>query len=256
MESGLGFSLLLLLVTAVAVSWFALDYYCAPRLSPNEPPLLPHPVPYIGHILGLLRHGTRYYQMTRSVALFLSNFHPVLMQRSSKCKLPIYTLNMLNGKVYIVNAVNRNSKKIAFNPFIAMLGKRITGHDEATSRIVQHNLNGEHGPGYVIDVHDRIVASLAPGKDLQQTTKAMLSQISIYFEALTTDEEINLFEWTRYTVTMCSTGALYGSGSPFNRNPKFVDLFWSVRAKCKLTSQSPHMLTVLSGISTTILTSS
>ena len=38
----------------------------------KEPPLFPHPVPYIGHILGLLRHGTRYYEMTRSVALLLS----------------------------------------------------------------------------------------------------------------------------------------------------------------------------------------
>lgn len=139
---------------------------------------------------------------------------------------------MLSGKVYIVtspdlvNAVNRNSKKIAFNPFVAMLGKRITGHDEDTSRIVQNNLNGEHGPGYVIDVHDRIVASLAPGKDLQQTTKAMLSQISTYFEALTTDAEIDLFEWTRNMVTMCSTMALYGIESPFNKNPKFVNSFW------------------------------
>lgn len=139
---------------------------------------------------------------------------------------------MLNGKVYIVtspdlvNAVNRNSKRIAFNPFIAMLGKRITGHDEDTSQIVQHNLNGEHGPGYVIDVHDSIVASLVPGKDLQQTTNAMLSQLSKYFEALTTDAEIELFKWTRYTVTMCSTRALYGSGNPFDRDAKFVDLFW------------------------------
>lgn len=139
---------------------------------------------------------------------------------------------MLNGKVYIVtspdlvNAVNRNSKKIAFNPFIAMLGKRITGHDEETSQIVQHNLNGEHGPGYVIDVHDSIVASLVPGKDLQETTKAMLSHFSNYFEALTSDAEINLFEWTRYTITMCSTRALYGSRNPFSRNPKFVDMFW------------------------------
>lgn len=139
---------------------------------------------------------------------------------------------MLSGKIYIVtspdlvNAVNRNSKKIAFNPFVAMLGKRITGHDEETSRIVQYNLNGEHGPGYVIDVHDRIVASLAPGKDLQQTMKAMLSQISSYFEALSPDAEINLFEWTRYTVTLCSTGALYGGENPFNKNPKFVYAFW------------------------------
>ena len=72
MESSLAFSLLLLLITAVAAAWSALDYCLAPRLSSNEPPMLPHPVPYIGHILGLLRHGTRYYQLTRSVALLLS----------------------------------------------------------------------------------------------------------------------------------------------------------------------------------------
>ena len=139
---------------------------------------------------------------------------------------------MLNGKVYIVtspdlvNAVNRNSKNIAFNPFIAILGKRITDHDEDTSQIVQHNLNGENGPGYVMDVHDRTVASLAPGQDLQQTTKAMLSHISNYFNTLTTGVEINLFEWTRYTVTMCSTRALYGTENPFNRNSRFVESFW------------------------------
>lgn len=139
---------------------------------------------------------------------------------------------MLSGKVYIVtspdlvNAVNRNSKKIAFNPFVAMLGKRITGHDEDTSQIVQHNLDGEHGTGYVIDVHDRTVASLAPGKDLYQTMKAMLSHGSTYFEALVSDAEINLFEWTRYTVTMCSTRALYGPESPFSKSPKLADSFW------------------------------
>ena len=139
---------------------------------------------------------------------------------------------MLNGKVYIVtspdlvNAVNRNSKKIAFNPFIAILGKRITDHDEDTSQIVQHNLNGESGPGYVTDVHDCTVVSLAPGNDLQQTTKAMLSHISTYFNKLTTDVEINLFEWTRYTVTMCSTRALYGTENPFNRNSRLVESFW------------------------------
>lgn len=215
MESGFEFPLLLFLAAAAAAAWFALDYFSAPRLFQKEPPLLPHTVPYVGHILGLLRHGTRYYEMT-----------------SAKCKLPIYTLNMLSGKVYIVtspdlvNAVNRNPKKIAFNPFIAMLGKRITGHDEDTSQIVQHNLNGEHGPGYVIDVHDRIVAALAPGKDLQKTTKAMLSHTSSYLGAFTTDAEINLFEWMRYVVTMCSTRALYGNENPFNKNPKFVDSFW------------------------------
>lgn len=72
MESGYNLPLLLILAAAAAAAWYALDYFWAPRLSPKEPPLLPHPIPYIGHILGLLRHGTRYYEMTRSVALLLS----------------------------------------------------------------------------------------------------------------------------------------------------------------------------------------
>ena len=139
---------------------------------------------------------------------------------------------MLNGKVYIVtspdlvNAVNRNSKKIAFNPFIAILGKRITGHDEETSRIVQHNLNGEHGPGYVTDVHDRMLAALAPGKDLQETTKTMLSRLPVFFDAITIDVELDLFEWMRNMVTICSTRALYGIQNPFDKDLKFVDSFW------------------------------
>lgn len=142
---------------------------------------------------------------------------------------------MLNGKVYVVtsidlvNAVNRNSKILAFNPFIAQLGKRITGHDEATSQVVQHNLNGEDGPGYVTDIHDRTVASLAPGPGLENMTEAMLLEAATYFKTLERDNVIDLFAWTRQMVTMCSTRAIYGLNNPFNQNEgRFVKAFWSV----------------------------
>ena len=140
---------------------------------------------------------------------------------------------MLNGKVYIVtspelvSAVNRNSKSLAFNPFIAQLGKRITGHDEATSKIVQHNLNGDEGPGYVVEVHDGLVASLAPGKALEKMTEAMLHEATRYFDALESDNEIDLFLWLRSAVTLCSTRAIYGPGNPFNKDPtRRVEAFW------------------------------
>ena len=60
---------------------------------------------------------------------------------------------MSNGKVYVVtdpelvNAVNRKSKVLAFNPIIAQSGKRINGHDDVSNGIVQENLDGENGPG-------------------------------------------------------------------------------------------------------------
>lgn len=154
---------------------------------------------------------------------------------SAKCRLPIYTLRMLNGKVYVVtsldlvNAINRNSKILAFNPFIAQLGKRITGHDEATSQIVQHNLNGENGPGYVTEIHDGTVSTLAPGKALERMTEAMLLEASIYLKALESDNVIDLFAWTRHMATLCSTRAIYGPENPFSRDEeRLVKAFWYV----------------------------
>ena len=141
---------------------------------------------------------------------------------------------MLNGKVYVVispdliTAVNRNSKALAFNPFIAQLGKRITGHSDATSQIVQHNLNGEDGPGYVIEVHDGLVAALSPGRDLEHMTEAMLIEATRLLDILGTENEVELFGWIRHTVTMCSTQAIYGPANPFNQDPAFVGLFWCV----------------------------
>ena len=137
-------------------------------------------------------------------------------------------------KVYVVTSpalvstVNRNSRTLAFNPFIALLGKRITGHDEATSKIVQHNLNGEEGPGYVIDVHDGTAAALAPGKSLENMTLAMLHEALIYLETFESQREMELFGWTRNTVTMCSTRAIYGPDNPLDTKSNLEEAFWFV----------------------------
>lgn len=126
----------------------------------------------------------------------------------------------------LIKALNRNPKAIAFNPFIAQIGKRITGHDEATGQIVQHNLNGEQGPGYVIEVHDGTVAALAPGRTLENTIKPFLEQALTNFDALVKDKEVDLFAWMRQMVTLCSTRAIYGPENPFDKNPQFSDYFW------------------------------
>lgn len=67
MEISLNTSLLLVLAIALATTWYALDYFYIPKQLPNEPPLVGHYVPYIGHIIGLLRHGTRYYEIIRYI---------------------------------------------------------------------------------------------------------------------------------------------------------------------------------------------
>ena len=84
---------------------------------------------------------------------------------------------MLSGNVYVVtcelvNSVNRNSKVLAFNPFIAQLGERITGHDDATGLIIQCNWNGESGPGYVTELHDGTVAALGDTNSVERLLPA------------------------------------------------------------------------------------
>lgn len=62
--------LILLTVLTIAI-WYALDYFYVPKLLVNEPPLVPHSIPYVGHILGLLRCGTRYYETMRYVSVLV-----------------------------------------------------------------------------------------------------------------------------------------------------------------------------------------
>lgn len=58
---------ILLIILGAGAIWYLLDYLYVPKQLPNEPPLLSHPIPYVGHIIGLLRHGTKYYELTRCV---------------------------------------------------------------------------------------------------------------------------------------------------------------------------------------------
>ncbi|KAL8643776.1 MAG: hypothetical protein Q9226_008130 [Calogaya cf. arnoldii] len=140
---------------------------------------------------------------------------------------------MLNGKVYVVtspeliNAVNRSSRVLAFNPFIAQLGKRITGHDEITSQIVQHNLNGDNEPGYVTEIHDNTIAALADPTSIQNITSTMLDGIQDHLDQLIQEEEAELFAWIRHAVTRCSTTAIYGPENPLVRDQGRLDeSFW------------------------------
>lgn len=55
---------LVLLALATAL-FFVLEYFMGIRLDRKEPPLIPSRIPYVGHIIGLIRNGTRYYAKMR-----------------------------------------------------------------------------------------------------------------------------------------------------------------------------------------------
>lgn len=55
------------------------------RADPREPPLLKPTIPFIGYIIGLIRHQADYHRILHC-----------------KSKQPIVTLPMLNGKLYAI----------------------------------------------------------------------------------------------------------------------------------------------------------
>ena len=130
----------------------------------------------------------------------------------------------------LVNAVNRSSRTLAFRPFVAPFGKRISGHDEVTYRIIQCNLHGS--PDYYTDIHDGSVASLAPGPDLERITEAMLSKAAIFLIPLEGEQGIGLFAWIRHVVTICSTEGIYGPDNPLSKDSgRLVQTFWYAESR-------------------------
>ncbi len=42
-----------------------LNYYLMPTHDANEPPVVSSSIPYVGHIIGLVQHGSRYFEFMR-----------------------------------------------------------------------------------------------------------------------------------------------------------------------------------------------
>ena len=64
MEGKLDITTLVLLAVAGTL-YLALNHFLGVRLDEKEPPLVPSTIPFIGHILGLVRSGTKYYAQLR-----------------------------------------------------------------------------------------------------------------------------------------------------------------------------------------------
>lgn len=51
----------LLAVLSIIPIYFMLDRFLTAPHDTREPPVIPQSIPFIGHVLGMLRHGSSYY---------------------------------------------------------------------------------------------------------------------------------------------------------------------------------------------------
>lgn len=59
----------LFVVLLVVILYFSTTYFFSPQYDAREPPVIPHVIPYVGHILGLMWYGQHYFSILRFAVL-------------------------------------------------------------------------------------------------------------------------------------------------------------------------------------------
>ncbi|KAI5455970.1 cytochrome P450 [Mariannaea sp. PMI_226] len=220
-----GIWLAILLTSIIALP--LLSKLLNPQLDPREPPLLKARIPWIGHIIGIIRHQTDYHRILHTT-------------NPSK---PIVTLPMLNGKLYavfdphLIQSILRN--KVASNePFITDFAQKIFGLSAETFAKITSN------PSLIPDFTDAIHASFQTDM-LHKMNVNFLGGITSKLGPLSDGTAIadvnnsgsetlisgglqvdNLYLWCRDVMSLATTQALYGDGDPFIADPSLVETTW------------------------------
>ena len=149
---------------------------------------------------------------------------------------------MLNQRTYIVNspelviAVQRQTKTLSFQPFVATMLPKLFLVDRNAMEIATRNMDGDDGDsGLIPDNHRETWPTLAPGPQLDLMIQSMLSILLTFLdefdgvgEATTTD----LYAWVRRAFTLAGTETIYGPENPFSLEPHLENAFWYVSWSC------------------------
>ncbi|KEY67068.1 hypothetical protein S7711_04740 [Stachybotrys chartarum IBT 7711] len=186
------------IAVALATVVFALKAFISPTIDPAEPVALESRIPLVGHIVSMIRHKATFY--TR------------LYKRSG---LPIYTLPILNGKLYIINSPGlvqaaMRSNDISFDPFMVEFSTHMFGLSPKVVEIISR-------PEVMDDLVDIIHASLM-NESLHQMNVKALAYVASVLNGIRPDEPLRIqdtFLWLRDNMTYASTCAIFGSKNPY-----------------------------------------
>ncbi|KAL4888759.1 cytochrome P450 [Aspergillus ambiguus] len=191
----------------------ALGYVLSRRLSrdPREPPTVGSGIPVVGHLLGLLWHGVAYFSIM-----------------TEKYSYPIFSLDMLFGKVYLVTspallqAVQRN-RALTFDPFLTFSAERIAGIRGTGLELMREKQSGGQG------LNQTVVHAIHPtltGRALDRMNERMAQLLSPMVDELAKCKTVDLYAWCTRVITAASTEASYGPLNPY-RNREIEDAFWA-----------------------------
>ncbi|GAW20433.1 hypothetical protein ANO14919_099390 [Xylariales sp. No.14919] len=203
-------------ISITLLALVALYYRASPgRRSQKlpEPPTVRTRVPIFGHIVCMFRYRKSYFQYLRD-----------------QSQLPIITLPLVRSTVYAVfsiptiQSIQRQNEAFAFQPIQAWLSTTICGVSEEAYRILQRDMQQEHGQyGPIYSVMHGV---LSPGDRLNEMNTVFVDRLCDYIRGIEPGTSIKLNEWVKHRITLAVTDTTYGPYNPF-REIEVESAFWA-----------------------------
>nr|XP_036587932.1 prostacyclin synthase [Colletotrichum truncatum]KAF6799073.1 prostacyclin synthase [Colletotrichum truncatum] len=195
-------AILVLLPLAIVLKRFLF-----PTFDPREPPVQRPKVPFFGHVISLIREG--------------ANFNNRLYKER---RLPICTLPMLHGKMYVVNspgliAAAMRNHNISFYPF--QLEGSATIFD-----FPQHHREMLADIKILQDV-GKLMASTLMKESLQAVNNASLGYCAEVLNAIRPGpmpKSVPVWDWVQEVMAMAAVKALFGKNNMWEKE-NFEDLW-------------------------------
>ncbi|KAL2024713.1 hypothetical protein VTK56DRAFT_6914 [Thermocarpiscus australiensis] len=196
-----------------------------PSYDPREPPVLRPKIPFLGHAISIAREASGYY--TRLY---------------KEKRMPICTLPVLNGKLYVVNSpalisAAMRSRDLSFDPFVEMFSKNALGLSDAeAARLLE--------PGFLASAMQPIHPAMT-GEPLREMAAKGLERIAVDLNGIGSGawtEIPNVADWLRDVVSQAMMVAMYGEKNPITPDVLRDILEYDKKAAVLALGLAPRLL--------------
>lgn len=201
----------------------------------RHPPIIKSKIPIIGHLYGLLKHQSVYFEILRldnTSLVSLSDYSPE--NSSENCSYPIFGISVFGRKIYIVADADiispiHRSKTLSFEPLVLQFAQRLMGASDAFLNRLRDVPPGEKEHPFSKDTHSYRHATMQPGPALYKMNAAVLKNVADVLDEIDTDGvEVNLWLWIRDMLTSASTSAMFGRNHPLLDSDELIQALWLV----------------------------
>ncbi|PVI00474.1 cytochrome P450 [Periconia macrospinosa] len=203
-------------VLALAVVAGALiSYFGRIQVDSREPPVVHPKIPFIGHLIGMIRHGPLYFT-----------------QVSSKVKAPIFTLPVLGNRTYVCGspaltaAIQRASATLDFDELIVHAMPRFVGLSKEAAEILKDPTATTEGSRRVVEMAHSVINPPLQPQNMEDLTMKQLKNFSDYFNGIRNDQEFKLYHMATRAVAFASMDTFYGPKNPFKLNNDLMEDFF------------------------------